>query len=533
MNNNKLKIAVYLSVLVPFVLKAQNLNIAINNDVSFAYENEVYNNQKNFHTAIKPYNNSEIKNYWKIKNRFKTEKSKKLLFFGDTSRFIEIKPIFDLGATYSYNDYTDNTYHNYSLGVEICSQITHNLSFDIKIAQSENPIPTYHLASNETFLFYPHYGESKLKKNYSYLRGYISYSPGDYFNFQFGHDKNFFGDGYRSLLLSDNSDAFWFLKGSVNIWKVKYTILYSGFQDIDSKYEYLSKPSVNQSLLDKYSTSHFLSWNIGKRFNFNLFETVIWRGEDSLGTRGFDVNYINPIVFFRPIEFSIGSPDNVLMGGGFKVKIGKSNHLYGQFILDEFKLSEIKAKNGWWGNKYGFQLGFKTYNLFNIKNLYFLAEYNRVRPFTYSHRSSLENWGNMNQAMAHPLGANFTEEVFIIKYPHKRFLFKIKTVFSQHGVNYPNYQAIDMFAGDYTNEINYGGDIYVSYLDRVNEYGNTQNQGYLQKLSYIDLSTSYLIVPDWSLYFTGGFTNVNINNKNNYLIHFGFKSFLYNDDVDF
>ena len=524
MNLSKLKILVFLVILLSFTVKAQNLNIQINNDVSFAYENEIYNNQENFHTAIKPYNNSEIKNYWKTKNRFKTDKSKKLLFFGDTTHFIEIKPIFDLGVTSDLNNYG---YYNYSFGVNIVSQITHNLSLDVKIGQNRTQIPTIHKNRGLDFSFLPHYGkrlDGSDYIDYSYLRGYISYSPGDYFNFQFGHDKNFFGDGYRSLLLSDNSDAYWFLKGSVNIWKVKYTILYSGFQDIDSEYDSFYYPSTNTFLHNKYSTSHFLSWNIGKRFNFNLFETVIWRGEDSLGTRGFDVNYVNPIVFYRPIEFSLGSPDNVLMGGGFKIKIAKSNHLYGQFILDEFKLSEIKARDGWWGNKYGFQIGFKTYNLFNVKNLYFLAEYNRVRPFTYSHRSSLENWGNTYQAMAHPLGANFTEEVFILKYPHKRFLFKLKTVFSKHGVNYPSPSS---------NNINNGGDIYVSYLDRVNEYGNTQNQGNLREFIYIDLSMSYLIVPDWNLYFTANFTGAESYNDKDYMIHFGFKTFLYNDDIDF
>lgn len=513
---------------MPFILKAQNLNISINNDISFNYENEIYNNQENFHTAIKPYNNSEINNYWEIRNHSKIENSKKLLFFGDTSKYIEIKPILDLGLSTDFNMYS---YYNYGIGFELSSQITSNLSLNIKLAQNRTQIPIHNRGKNLNFSFLPHYGkhlEGSDYIDYPYLRGYLSYSPGKYFNFQFGRDKNFFGDGYRSLLLSDNSDANWFLKGSVNIWKVKYTILYSGFQDIDSEYESLSQPSINQYLLDKYSTSHFLSWNVGKRFNFNLFETVIWRGEDSLGTRGYDVNYLNPIVFYRPIEFSLGSPDNVIMGGGFKVKIGKSNHFYGQFILDEFKLSELKAKNAWWGNKYGFQFGFKTYNLFNIRNLYFLAEYNRVRPFTYSHRSSLENWGNTYQAMAHPLGANFTEEVFILKYPHKKFLFKLKTVFSQHGINYPNHPY-----SENAHNINYGGDIYVSYLDRVNEYGNTQNQGYLQNLAYINLSISYLIVPDWNLYFIGGGIIANYNDNKNYMINLGIKTLLYNDDIDF
>jgi len=528
LNYKFIKIFVLLIVVISSNSKAQNLFVPINNDASFIYEYEVYNKQENFHTSIKPFNISEIKNYAQINNQYKT---KKLLNFGDSLRFIEISPIINLGASTNLNN---TAYGNLGLGFGINTQITHNLSLSFNTAYNS----VYFTNINEFQGKYtPHFGQL-VKTNgnsvtYSYFRGYMSYSPGKYFNFQFGKDKNFWGDGYRSILLSDNSEAYWFLKGSVNIWKIKYTILFSSLQDIDSEYGNFNQPSINTSLEDKYSTTHFLSWNIGKRFNFNLFETVIWRGEDSLGYRGFDVNYLNPIVFYRPIEFSLGSPDNVIMGGGFKFKIGKSNHLYGQFILDEFKLAEIKAQNGWWGNKYGFQLGIKTYNLFNIKKLYALIEYNRVRPFTYSHGNSLENWGNYYQSLAHPLGANFTEQVLILKYPHKRFLFKIKTVFSQHGLNHDNNASGTELHELNKYNTNYGGDIYVSYNDRVNEYGNTQNQGYLKKYSYFDISASYIVVPNWNLYFNMGLMNRNAYNGNNFMVYFGFKTNLYNNDIDF
>ena len=506
----------------PSNLVGQNIFVPINNDVSLKYENQVYNKQDNFHTAIKPYNNSEIKNYWKIRNQYK---NKSLLYFGDTIQYINFSPILNTNILYDGKE----TYLNLGIGLNINTQIFKKLSLSINLAQNKIEYPNF---INLKDRFTPHYGQyitNQNNVNYFYMRGYISYSPSKYFNFQFGKDKNFWGDGYRSLLLSDNSDAYWFLKGSVNIWKIKYTILYSGLQDIDSKYDDLTQASVNHFLNDKYSTTHFLSWNVGKRVNFNLFETVIWHGKDSVGQRNFDVNYLNPIIFFRPVEFSIGSPDNVIMGGGYKVKIGKSNHFYGQFILDEFKLKEIKAKNGWKGNKYGVQLGFKTYNLFNINNLYWLIEYNKVRPFTYSHWSSLENWGNMYQPMAHPLGANFTEQISILKYPYKKFIFKLKVIFSQHGEN----TSYLYYYKNINSNTNYGGDIYVSYNDRINEYGNTQNQGYLQKLSLFNLSASYLIVSDWNLYFNIGFINRNINHNNNNLIYFGIKTNLYNDDIDY
>jgi hypothetical protein len=59
----------------------------------------------------------------------------------------------------------------------------------------------------------------------------------------------------------------------------------------------------------------------------------------------------------------------------------------------------------------GLQLGAKYINALGIKNLDLQLEYNRVRPFTYSHRDSVANYTHYNQPMAHPLGANFSETI--------------------------------------------------------------------------------------------------------------------------
>lgn len=42
--------------------------------------------------------------------------------------------------------------------------------------------------------------------------GTISYALKKHFTFQTGHDRNFIGDGYRSLILSDNATPYPFLK---------------------------------------------------------------------------------------------------------------------------------------------------------------------------------------------------------------------------------------------------------------------------------------------------------------------------------
>ena len=74
----------------------------------------------------------------------------------------------------------------------------------------------------------------------------------------------------------------------------------------------------------KYSASHYLTVNIGKRWSVGLFESVVWAAQDAAGERNFDWAYMNPIIFYRPAEYSIGSPDNITMGANMKYILGQS-----------------------------------------------------------------------------------------------------------------------------------------------------------------------------------------------------------------
>ena len=105
--------------------------------------------------------------------------------------------------------------------------------------------------------------------------------------------------------------------------------------------------------------------------------------------------------FLNAVEYGIGSADNSLLGAGLKFTIDKQYLIYSSFILDEFLFSEIKNRTGWWGNKYGIQFGIKTFDLFKLDGLYSILEFNSVRPFTYSHLSSKQNYGHKNQLKSH------------------------------------------------------------------------------------------------------------------------------------
>ena len=368
---------------------------------------------------------------------------------------------------------------------------------------------------NTTFV-YPGKGQKMTTNLYQDIDVIGAYKINKFFTLLGGHSKNFFGNGYRSLLLSDNASPNPFVKLETSFSSIKYVNLFQVLKDI---YQIQNHPSANAI---KYSASHFLSWNITKEFNFSVFETVITQGKDSLSNRGFDIHYLNPFVFYRPVEYSIGSADNILIGMSMSYKTRQQHQIYFQLILDEFSLTEIKTGNNWWANKYGMQLGIKANN-FIIKNLYIQTEYNFVRPFTYSHGNTGQNYGQMNQALAHPIGANFHELVAIITYKKNKHQLTNKTTYNSYGAD--------------TSVINYGQNIFHSYNNREGEYGHETQQGLKTNILTNQLIYEYALFPHINLY---GFARYNyrfqINDngiQNNHSIQIGIKSRIWNNYSDY
>ena len=317
--------------------------------------------------------------------------------------------------------------------------------------------------------------------DYPVATGYISYTPSKYFNFQLGQGKNFIGEGHRSLFLSDNASPHFYFKINTTIWKLKYTNIWMSLKDVRS--EVLND---NKSYKNKYMASHYLSYNVTKRLNIGLFESVIW---DNAGD-GVNVSYLNPIIFYQAIQFSTGSRSgNALIGLSAKYKITDKINVYGQFIIDEFSSSDVFGGDGSWKNKTGYQVGLKYYDAFGLKNLYLQTEYNRVRPYTYSHNTIVLNYGHNNQSMAHPYGASFSEWLLIGHYHKGRIFGDVKFIVAKRGFefNTPEDQAF------------YGASIYGNEDDRAYETGNEVAQGNTTDFFFTELKLGYLINPATNL----------------------------------
>ncbi|HTL83299.1 MAG TPA: hypothetical protein VL651_16405 [Bacteroidia bacterium] len=360
--------------------------------------------------------------------------------FSDTDHFVEggktaflIRPIYDLSGGKDLK--SKNTIFNSAAGVILDADYKQKIGIEARFVTGISSLP-YQLDSFAHFSgMMPGYSDRAYalgNGNYAFqhFSGNIIYRPSKIFNIQIGRDKHFWGDGYRSLFLSDCGMAMPYLKMQTTIWKLQYTSLFTWMQD------WTNSNGFAKDFRSKFGTFHYIDFNATKWLNLGVFESIIFQGNDNLRMRGFDPNYLNPIIFYRPVEYSLGSSDNAMLGLSLKIRFNRNNIFYSQIILDEFYLKEIKAwKNGWWANKQGIQMGYKMFNVGNVNGLNMQMEMNIVRPYTYTHGSPQQNYSNAGMPLAHPLGANFAEGLGILSYYHKGFSISGKMVMAAMGLD--------------------------------------------------------------------------------------------------
>jgi hypothetical protein len=283
--------------------------------------------------------------------------------------------------------------------------------------------------------------------DYFDARGGVNFNIAKYIDFQFGYDKQFLGNGYRSMFLSDFTNNYLYMNLNLRVWRLNYV---AKTMQLTSQYERGTSDSIFPK---KYAAIHHISFNAPKWLTIGLFEGIVFARLND-----FEFAYLNPIIFLRPVEQNMGSGDNAFVGIDFKANIAKRFQAYGQVNFDEFVLAEMRAGNGWWANKWSLQLGGKYIDAFGVKNLDLQAETNFIRPFTYSHNDSIGNYTHYNQPLAHPTLSNVQEFIGIARYqPAPKWYLQGKLIAWQQGSD--------------TASKNFGNNIFLDSDTRAGDYG--------------------------------------------------------------
>lgn len=344
-----------------------------------------------------------------------------------------------------------------SKGATLRGMIAGKLGFSAWLTDNQERGPGYVMDRISQFQAVPGEGYYKPFKqtgvDYFANRASIYFNAWKYFDFQFGYDKNFIGNGYRSLFLSDYSAPYLFLKFNTRIWKLNYQNIYMELisqHDRHTDYQYPKK----------YAVVHHLSFNVAPWLNLGLYENIVFSRADH-----YDFSYLNPIIFLVSAQQQNGSPDKATVGLDFKANVGHATQFYGQLLINEFVTKEVlHYSRGWWGNKQGLQLGFKYIDVLGVRNLDLQLETNIVRPFTYQHNDSVTSYSHYNQPLAHPLGANFYELIGIVRYqPAYKWRLEGKIFYYKQGLD---------SAG-----VNFGSNIFEDYTTRSRDYGFSVGSG--------------------------------------------------------
>jgi len=389
---------------------------------------------------------------------------------GNPTARVFVNPILYFGAGMDNNDFPGNpsksVYQN-TRGASLRVTLLDKIGIYSEFADNQRRLPgfTNRADSNQTLMSGATWGEGFTKPfktdGSDFLNGkaYITYSPWKFLRFKIGRDRSFWGQGRQSVFLNDFAVDSWLASFRLSFPKFDYHWQLSQFVDFIP-----NKPDSYGRYPAKYGVFHFLTFRPRKNISLSVFESVMYAAYQPNGYRGFEIQYLNPIIFYRTVEQFVGSPDNSFLGFSFKWNFLKHFRIYGQLCIDDYNFGNRKNGKGWWGNKIGLQGGLMWIDILGLETLDLMLEFNQASPYMFAHTNPAAAYTHYGQPLAHSLGANFREIYAKLSYQIIPALYISGDIcIWQKGLD--------------INGLNYGGNIYRTNLTHIQDYNNVLFQG--------------------------------------------------------
>jgi len=510
-----------------FCASAQQFNIPINNQMQMLRYAERYDTASNDFSVVMPFIQSFINYKTDYTPPFRVSYSKgerkltreNLILLKKDSLTLTIDPLFNFESTIvrsakrgtsKKQKYTKNT-----RGVWIRGSLGSKFSFESSFLENQVKVVDYIDTLVKQEGVFPGMGRTKVFKtngfDFAMASGYLSYTPIKNLNVQFGHGKMFIGNGYRSLLLSDNSFNYPHTKVTYQYKKLYYSWVVASLINLkkSDRLSVFSEPLFQK----RNATFHTLSFKPTRRYEVSFFQGVVY----DAANKNFNWNVVNPLIYSQAITYGLATKNNVVLGFNFNAKIKKKSILYAQIMCDDFNNNRKLASN-----KTGYQIGVLWNDFVRIRHLSLRLERNSVRPYSYQQNLISQSYTHYNQGLAHPLNANFREFVLIANYAKSNFMINVKLVSANIGTD--------------TSKFNAGSYLFNStekYIQNAN-FGNVKMlQGKVSNLLSQDFNVAYLINPSYNFTMKFGyFARYYDGNKTSY-IYINLSANIFNQYLDF
>jgi hypothetical protein len=225
---------------------------------------------------------------------------KHLIEVKGSNYYLTISPVVDLQLGRDREDTNDRKLFQNTRGIFIEGDLLKNFSFSTSIFENQarfsNYESSYYSSVGE---LYPNQSNGKYTTqnavipgsartkpfnvdgfDYAYATGNIIYRPHRAVTLSAGNTQHFIGDGYRSLLLSDNSVPAPFLRGTFRLSE-KFSFNYLRMR----LFNLMRRPAsttVEAYYETKAYSVNYLTFNPGPKFSVSLFEGIVWSRGDSI-----------------------------------------------------------------------------------------------------------------------------------------------------------------------------------------------------------------------------------------------------------
>ena len=285
----------------------------------------------------------------------------------------------------------------------------------------------------------------------------------------FGKVKNLWGPGYSgSLCLSDQPTAYTQFRFKFNLGPFQFTSLQGKLLQepkIVTNIDSTIYGEARREYADKFMAAHRLEFTPNRFLQLGFYEVIIY------GERGMDIDYLNPLIFLRPVEHYGRDRDNAFLGIDAKLLLPFRSKAYGELLIDDLKTSKLGTGNI--HNKLGYLAGIKTVDLMGLTDWNLQAEYIRLSPYLYTHKFPVNVAQQNGYNLGYPVPPN-SEVIFI--QVEKQLRRELKAALSfrnhRHGGNVMSEQRVLVR--------NVGGDILVPYRKGIDDEYNEFLDGDLE-----------------------------------------------------
>ena len=348
--------------------------------------------------------------------------------------YLTISPVFDFALGRDLADTAQRRLFQNTRGFHIEGDLFRNFSFSTSLYENQSRHAYYQ--SNYYQLIGERYvnsadssysvfnavvpGSARTKSfkgdgfDYAYAVGSIVYKPWKVLTIRAGNTAHFIGNGYRSLLLSDNSCPAPFYQLNYRFaprWEFVY---------LRSKFLNLLRRPASTTAEAYYEAKgyavNYLSFQATPTLNIAVFEGTVYSRGDSVTSTHSHPLYYNPIPGLS--AFLLGDQEvNAILGLDIGYSPSQQVRIYTQFAYNN------KSEG------YGAQLGIRLSEPFDWSNCFFQLEWNHASNTLYQSVNPRLNYSHYNLPLAHSKGGGFSEFVLRANYEWKRLYIDFKSIY--------------------------------------------------------------------------------------------------------